>query len=344
LRHTLYENLTTTVSGGANLNDTTAGRENIYNGNLNLFYQRNIPWGAINLRADLDYTLTDREGFDEDIVQVNNEPQVLETGEVTLLDNPNVFLDSIVVTDVTGTILYAENRDYTVEEIDSFTRIERTFTGVIANGQTVLVDYRYLSDPTFDDSIFGQAYDIQLFLWNALTLSYGYRRAKQDIISGTIPENPIDDSSHVAEIRLDLGWTDTRFAYEDTDRESSISIRRWLAQQTFRFRPVRRFLTDVTGTYGWTEFKDTGETQDDYGVTGRLFWVPAGWCRFRVEGSWRKITGDVQDTEDAYAEAAIELSYRIWNGGIFYRYSNLRNNDQKQIRNELRVEIIRILW
>jgi hypothetical protein len=344
LSHLLYENLTTTVSAGANLNDTTAGRENIYDGNLELFYQRRIPWGNINLRTAFDYRLTDREGFDEDIIQVNNEAHVLETGEVTLLDNQNVFLDSIVVTDETGTIRYIENVDYTVEEVDSFTRISRTLVGDIGDGQTVLVDYRYLSDPTFDDSVFGQAYRVQFYLWNALTLGYGYRKADQHIISGPPPQNRIDDSAHAAEIRLNLGWSDTRFTYEDTDRASGISTTRWLAQQTFRFRPIRRFLANVTTTYGWTKFKDSDETQDQYGVAGTVSWTPAGWCRFRLEGSWKEISGDVQETEDAYVIAALELSYRIWSGGIYYRYSNVRNNEQRQIRNSLRVEIIRILW
>ena len=344
LQHLLYENLTTTVQAGAVVNDTTAGRQNIYDGNLNLLYQRKIPWGAIDLRADLDYRFTERDGFEGNSIQVTDEPHVLTTGVETLLDNQNVDLNSIVVTDVTGTILYIENVDYTVEEVDSFTRISRTVVGAIANGQTVLVDYRFLSDPDFDDSVFGQAYDIQLYLWNALTLRYGYLRTDQNIVSGPPPENTVDDRTHEAEIRLNLGWTDTRFTYEDTDRSSGASTTRWLASQTFRLRPVRRFLTDVTGSYGWTDFKDRGETQDQYGLTGRMFWVPAGWCRFRVEGSWQKISGDLQDTEDTNVTAALELSYRIWSGGIYYRFSDLKNNDQKQIKNELRVEIIRILW
>jgi hypothetical protein len=344
LQHLLYENLTTTVQAGAVVNDTTAGRENIYDGNLDLRYRRKIPRGFINLRADLDYRFTERDGFEGSSIQVTNESHVLETGVETLLDNQNVDLNSIVVTDVTGTILYIENVDYTVQEVDSFTRISRTVVGAIANGQTVLVDYRFLSDPDFNDSVFGQAYDIQLYLWNALNLRYSYLRTDQNIVSGTPPENTVDDRAHAAEIRLDLGWTDTRFRYEDTDRSSGASTTRWLASQTFRLRPVRRFLTDVTGSYGWTDFKDRGETQDQYGLSGRLFWVPAGWFRFRVEGSWQKISGDLQDTEDTNVTAALELSYRIWNGGIYYRLSDLKNNDQKQIKNELRVEIIRILW
>jgi len=344
LQHLLYENLTTTAEVGANLNDTTAGRENIYDANLNFLYQRKIPWGNITLSTDFDYTFTDRSGFDEVAVQVNNESHVLTTGVVTLLDNENVFPGTIVVTDVTGTIVYAENIDYTISQIDNFTRISRTTVGAIANGQTVLVDYRFRSDPTFDDAVFSQAYGIQLYLWNALTLGYAFRHAEQDTVSGTPPENPVDDTAHAAEIRLNLGWTDTRFTYEDIDRSSGISTTRWLASQTFRVRPVRRFLVDVTGSYGSTDIKDSGETQEQYGMSGRLFWTPAGWCRFRLEGFWNKITGDVEDSTDSNLTAGLEFSYRIWSGGIFYYFDNSEVDQVSRKRQAVTVEVIRILW
>jgi len=344
MQHLLYENLTTTAEAGANLNDTTAGRENIYDGGLNFLYQRKIPWGNLSLSADFNYAFTDRSGFDESVIQVNDEPHVLTTGVVTLLDNENVSINTIVVTDITGTIVYTENVDYTIGQVGNFTSISRTTVGAIANGQTVLVDYQYTSDPTFDDAIFNQAYRTQFYLWNALTLAYGFRHADQEIISGTPPDNTIDDTAHTAEIRLNLGWSDTRLTFEDTDRSSSISTTTWTASQTFRLRPVRRFFADFTGSYGMTDFKDTGQTQDQYGLSGRLFWTPTGWCRFRAEGFWNKISGDVQRTTDSSLSAGVEFSYRIWSGGIFYYFDNSKVEEASRKRQAVRVEILRILW
>ena len=343
LQHLLYENLTTTAQAGALLSDSTGGRQNVYDANLDFFYQRNIPWGAVNLRADFNYRLTERAGFEEDLIQISNEEHVL-TASGEFLDNPNVDLSSVVVIS-SSNVLLNEGGDYVIDQIDSFALLRlgnNPRPGIVDS--PVRVNYRYLSEPDFDDSVFGQTYNIQLYLWNALTLGYGYRRAKQDIISGTPPQNPIDDTGHTAEIRLNLGWTDTRFTYGDTDRSSSISTTRWLASQTFRFRPQARLLADVTGFYGWTDFKDSDQTQKEYGASGRLFWTPAGWCRLSLEGFWTKISGDLQDREDINITGSLELTYRIWRGGIYYRFSDLRNEDQKQIKNELRVEIIRILW
>jgi len=343
LQHLLYENLTTSFATGFNLNDFTGGEENVYDGDLNFLYTRKIPWGFLNLRSGWNYRYTTREG-NEAVITVTDEPHVLTTGEVTLLDNENVEIDTISVTDITGTIAYIENVDYTIEEVGSFTRISRTTVGAIANGQTVLVDYRFLSDPAFDDTVFNQAYGIQFFLWDALTLSYGYQHAKQDIVSGTPPDNTIDDTTQVAEIRLNLGWTDTRLTFEDRDRTDQTSTRRWLASQTFRIRPLRRLSFDITGTYGRTEFTDVGQEQEQYGGSSRLLWRPAGWCRFRAEGFLNKIKGDVEDQIDANFFAGLDLYYRIWRGAAGYYYDRSGSSDAYRKRHAVKFEIIRILW
>lgn len=343
LQHLLYENLTTTFTTGAVLNDFTGGEENTYDGDLSLLYQRNIPWGVLNLTSGWNYSYTTREGS-ETLIQVTDEPHILTTGEVTLLDNENVELDSITVTDITGTIPYIENVDYTIEEINTFVRISRTTVGDIANGQTVLVDYRFFRDPAFDDTVFNQAYGIQFYLWNALTLSYRYQHADQDIVSGPPPDNPLDDTTQAAEIRLDLGWTDTRLAAEDTDRSNGTSTRRWLASQTFRIRPARRVSLDITGSYGRTKFTDVGETQKQYGGSARLLWTPAGWCRFRMEGFLNKITGDVEDRIDANLFAGLDLSYRIWRGNVGYYYDRSGSSDTYRNRHAMIFEVIRVLW
>jgi len=343
LQHLLYENLTTSFATGFNLNDFSGGQENAYDGSLDLLYTRKIPWGVLNLRSGWDYRYTTRQG-NEALITVTDEPHVLTTGDVTLLDNQDVELDSIFITDITGTIPYIENIDYTIEEFGSFERISRTTTGAIANGQTVLVDYRFLSDPAYDDTVLNQGYGIQFYLWNALTLSYGYQHADQNIVSGTPPDNTINDTTQAAEVRLNLGWTDTRLTYEDRDRTDDTSTRRWLASQTFRVRPLRRLSFDITGSYGRTEFTDVNQEQHQYGGSSRLLWRPAGWCRFRMEGFYSKITGDVEDQISANFFAGVELSYRIWRGTAGYYYNKSGSSDAFRNQHALRLDILRILW
>jgi hypothetical protein len=103
-------------------------------------------------------------------------------------------------------------------------------------------------------------------------------------------------------------------------------------------------LFDITGSYGRTEFTDVNENQNQYGVSSRLIWTPAGWCRFRTEGFYNKITGDVEDRIDANFFAGVDLSYRIWRGNAGYYYDRSGSSDTYRNRHALKFEIIRILW
>ena len=109
-------------------------------------------------------------------------------------------------------------------------------------------------------------------------------------------------------------------------------------------RPARRFVWDITGSYGETKFTDVGEKQKQYGGSSRLIWSPTGWSRFRMEGFLTKITGDVQDQLDANFFAGIELYYRIWRGVAGYYYDRSGSSDEFRNRHALKFEIIRILW
>jgi hypothetical protein len=346
LTHLLYENLTTTLGGDATFNDFSGGQENSYEPRLDLLYQRRIPWGNFSLNGGWNYRVTTREGGDT-LIPVIDEPQTLFTGVVTLLDNDGVDLNSpILVTDITGTRVFVENQDYRLIPQDSFVQIERTVFGAIADGQTVLVDYSFFGDEAFDDALFSQIYGVQFHLWNALTLSYRFQKIDQEILSGPTPNDTVDDTIHAAEMQYNVKWSNTQLTFEDIDSSSRISSRRWRAQQTFTFRPWRPLFLNLKGFYQQTEFKDRDETEDFYGLRPRVVWTPARWARFDVEGFFEKISGDTQDRTQTGLNADLNLNYRIWSGNISYNFLVLEddNSDQKQVKQTLLFEIIRILW
>jgi hypothetical protein len=346
LTHLLYENLTTTLGGNATFNDFSGGQENSYGPRLDLLYQRKIPWGNLSLNSGWNYRITTREGEDT-LVPVIDEPQTLFTGVVTLLDNDQVNLNSpITVTDITGTRIFVENQDYRLIPRDSFVQIERNVSGDIADGQTVLVDYFFFSDPAFDDALFSQIYGIQFYLWKALTLSYRYQKIDQDILSGPTPNSTVDDTTHAAEMQYDVRWSNTQLTFEDIDSSSRVSSRRWRAQQTFTFRPWRPLFFNIRGFYQQTEFKDRNDTEDFYGLRSKLVWTPVRWCRFELEGFHDKVSGDTQERTQTGLNADLNLNYRIWNGNISYDFLKLEdeNSNEKRISQTLLFEIIRIIW
>ena len=67
-----------------------------------------------------------------------NEEQVLRDGEMTLLNKPYVDVNSVVVKDVSGTLIYQANFDYILLERAGYVEIQRIPGGLIPNKGTVI--------------------------------------------------------------------------------------------------------------------------------------------------------------------------------------------------------------
>lgn len=346
LSHRLYDNLTTNVGSKILAYNYSGGRENSADAFLDFAYRRPLSWGTLNLNAGWDYIYTDRGGFTEGIVQITNESHTLNTGEETFLDNYNVEPGSIIVTNSSGTIVYAENIDYTIDEIDNYIRITRSPFGAIEDGQLIEVNYRFLRDPEYDDTVFTQNYGIDLDFWNRWQLSYHYLRATQNILSGVPPEKKVDDTIHRARLRYDLGWSDTLLTYENNDRQSDLAYDRWELSEMLRYRPTWRLYFTLKGYYGQTTYKEREEEKDFYGGVSTFDWLLTRWCKFRVEGYYDEVDGNLEKTANTGVKAGLEFRYRIWTARFTYELTDQDNimNDYERTRQLFRFEIIRIMW
>jgi hypothetical protein len=345
LTHLLYENLTTNLGLRAEANEYSEDAETIYGARLNMRYLRDIPWGTITLQMGQSYEVTNRD-YNRQFAQVVDERQVLSDSLVTLLNQENVVLDSIEVTDLTGTIVYVSGVDYTLTQIDTFVRIQRTAFGAITDGQTVLCSYRYERSPAYDDGLYDQSYMLAFYLWSTLSVNYRYQHARQRILSGVAPDDPIDDTTESGALRLDFGWSDTRLSYTDSQKRSGISTFRWRAEETLRFHPSRRLFFSLTGYYGRTRFKDQDETEENFGSRVGLDWVPASWCQFSLNGFQDNVTGTTEETINTGASAELEMGYRIWGLKISGEFVNeeQRLEANERTRTTVRLEITRRLW
>lgn len=328
LTHTLYENLTTAASASAS---TSSEGEDNYGGNLNLGYQRRIPGGLINASLGQDYRVTKRS-VGEVFVQVVNESHQLATGEVTLLDNRNVDLSSILVSNADGSIIYVEDVDYTLELIGSSVRIIPTAFGAIAEGDTVLVNYSYLSNPAYDSSTYGQSYGIGFYLWSAWRVNYRYAHSQQDFISGTPPDVLAEYTRHTLDTDLSLKWSTTRFLYEDTDSTIGVSFSRWRFDENLVFRPLKNTFFSVSGHVGQTTLKELDAEEDFYGFRSDLQWRVTNWSRAKIEGFYSEVDGTSNKMETIGATARWEWFYRIWRGEATYRFLNEEDRISGQTR------------
>ena len=318
LSHSLYENLVTTATASAS---TGSDGENNYGGNANFNYQRRIPWGMIYASLGQDYRVTTRS-VGEVFLQVINEAHTLSTGDVTLLDNRNVDLSTIVVTSSDGSIVYTINIDYTLELVGTSVRISRTPFGAITDGLGVLVSYIYLSNPAYDSSTYSQSYGLGFYLWSAWRINYRYSHAQEDFLGGIRPDVLNEDTRHTLDTELKWKWSTTRFLYEDSESMSGVSTSRWRLDENLAFKPLQNTFFSISGYLGQTTFKETNSEENFYGVRSDLQWKVSNWSRARIEGFHGVVDGTSINTVDQGLAARLDWFYGIWTGDVTYRFLN----------------------
>jgi hypothetical protein len=346
LTHLLYENLTTSIGSRASQNSYSDGKETAGDGFLNFSYNRPLSWGTLGLNSGWDYLYTDRSRFTSNEALVTNETHALSLTKEIYLNHYNVNLDSLIISNNSGTIVYIENIDYTVEKINGYVRIHRVPFGSITDGQIVAVTYRYLRDAAYNDTVLTENYGFNFNLWRDWNFSYNITRITQNILAGETPQNLIDDTIQRADVRYDIGWSSTSLSYEDNNRLSSPAYTRREIQETLSFRPLLPFYMSLKGYFGQTEYKDHVETDDFYGGVATCDWLLNRWSKLRFEGFYNKTIGDYEETENTGLKTGLEFRYRIWTTRFSYQYTdqNYIKTDSQRTEQLARVELIRALW
>ncbi len=315
-----YKNLSTLINARGSSSQFTGGKTTIYGAGLNVNYGKEIPWGRFNINTRHNYNINKRD-ITANFIQVIDESITLTTWAITLLENENADIGSIVITDTTGTILYLRDIDYRITEIDSFVRISRIPFGGINDDDTVLVNYRYLSNPAFDYSTFSQSYKINLKLWSAWRIHYSFSHSKQRFLSGIPPDRLTDGTIHTAGTELRWKWSLTKLKFRDRDT-TNVPTTSWNASETVSIRPFKKGFFSLSGNYGETKLKDTGEIQKFYGLHSNIQWVITKRSRLQIEGFYDKISGTALKTVDTGFSSLLEWYYRIWRVSLRYRFSH----------------------
>jgi hypothetical protein len=344
LTHHLLDRLTTDAGAAAAFNNYVGGSEDLYQADLGFLYRRPMPWGSVELGAAYDYGVTRRSGSENTIP--TDMRLTLSTGTETLLDKENVLLESIVVTDLAGAIVYTENIDYQIDTLGPDVRISRTLLGAIAEGQQVVVHYSYRIDAGYDDSRFGQKYRFNLALWSCLYLAYVHSHIDQDILSGEPPNDPLDDTSDTLRLSYVTKWTDTQLLYDTQDRTNgNSSVTRSIIQR-INLKLARTFFLTLSGNIGDRDFWELDEKETFYSVGSSLGWMPRWWCYWNLAYLRNTIAGDRQDELDTEFATTVKAIYGLWTASVSYR---LRDQDDKENgeslwRQEMIFQVTRRLW
>ncbi len=134
--------------------------------------------------AGAGYSVTD-DNTQPGLNSVVNESQTLADTVTTFLNNPNVVLSSVVVTNLSGAITYLLNVDYILIPHGILTEIQRLPTGAIPNATTVLVSYQFQSDLPIKYGTTDLHGRVTLDLFNHLTLYVNRQSTENTVLSGT---------------------------------------------------------------------------------------------------------------------------------------------------------------
>jgi hypothetical protein len=155
-------------------------------------YSKPLGFGTLGIAGSVRQERNDQEST-SDSVQIFDEPVTLDATTPVDLANDFVVASSVVVTNTAGTQVFIEGADYRLIVVGSTTSIQRLIDGNIFDGQTVLVDYEYLTSGTakFDRLSANISATLDFLEYAHAQVRYGF--IGSDLLSGEFT-TPINDA------------------------------------------------------------------------------------------------------------------------------------------------------
>jgi hypothetical protein len=343
-RHSLYGSLTSIVRMNIlrenRYSAPSAGNNRIGSRNRESFegrleYQRNLAWGRIHLNYSDIRGREDNQAETRTRSTSNEAHQLTDGNEPRLLAN-DVDLFSVVVSDVTGFIIYVADLDYRLVEIGGVTFIFREPGGDIEDGDTVQVDYTSRVSPDLVFDTFSKAFGTRLDLQRGYSFYTRHVSAHDAYVSGTLGESLRDQST--ALYGLEVEWR--RFSlsqeYEKNSlRESEYNARRSMLRWSDRL--LDKLHVSLGGQHTRTEHIDRDQTfrytQFNLRVSGRiaheLTMEAESWTRFdRGEGSGVEQNSDLTGHRLRFVK---QLRAMRITAGLFYRNAFTNGSRDKRL-------------
>lgn len=185
---------------GTGLSGALAGRGESYRGShlgyslwaldASMQYQKALPLGQATLSYNASYSRRDQQAMAQGSRLLGEHVTLAGTSPVTL-GKPQVLLGSVMVSNLSRTQTFLEDRDYVLTRIGLGVRIQRLIGGNIVDGQEVLIDYDFDVGGTYALSQFDNSVALT---WAYEFLSLSARRSETtprlDSGSPTTPLNP----------------------------------------------------------------------------------------------------------------------------------------------------------
>lgn len=167
LSHQLFRSLHTTLNLDYSRMNHTVYIENIIKSGLTVAYTKKISAkGQLSLTYHYSLVHLNKNGRSA-AIQTKNEEYILSDNQIILLNRVDINIQSVVVKDSTGTIIYQLNVDYKLIDRNPELEIRRIPGGMIANNMAVYIDYTTVQPGTYKYDTENHSFGANVVLFNS---------------------------------------------------------------------------------------------------------------------------------------------------------------------------------
>lgn len=286
LTHQLYKSLRTSISYQYNTIFNSQYKEKINRVDFILNYVKKIPFNGI---LSINYQISNNHQEKQSetlILSVSREEQRLSDDEILLLNSQNINTSSVVVKDVTGTIIYSLNLDYILIPRNEFLEIQRMPGGQIPNNTNVFIDYTSLQPRSYQFNILNNFLGTNISLFKN-KVNFYFNTSKQDYI------NPLNEefltlnffNRNVYGTRFKLGSLNGGI---EIDNYKSTIIPYYLIKYflTVHGSIRERIYFSLNGSLSdYQMILKEGLKQKDLNISGNVFYMFNNNTKLKLEGS-----------------------------------------------------------
>jgi hypothetical protein len=247
---------------------------------------------------------------------VTDESHTLSVGFPVFLDNRNVDVSSVLITDAFVTLL-VEGLDYELQVVGEEVRVVRLRDPVFPIvGEEILVDYLFMpgGDLLYDSTTIHAGASVELF--RRFRISYRFNDVSQDLREGDPETNRLQE---VTDHRVDIRYFEgnrSGFGYEVSafyqDHDSTFSpFVSYGVDGNIVLRVWQRNTVDLSASYSISEFPDTDEETDVLTTTGTLVSAVGPTSNLILEALYRDVGGSIDERTSFKFSVRFEAVFRL---------------------------------
>ncbi|MDF1548426.1 MAG: hypothetical protein P1P88_11435 [Bacteroidales bacterium] len=328
LKHKLYASLNTNVFfEHYNLNQT-AYKEFNNKAGINFHYTKKIPKGQLSLSYRYYWHHQEMEAQNT-FITIINEEQNLTDGQLVILNRAYIELASVIVKDISGTIIYQPDFDYILIERNNIIEIQRLPGGQIQNNETVYIDYTALQPGSYQYDASNNSFAANIFLFGKLIELYFQASDLKYINFQNVDHLTLNKYTQiVAGGNLDFGFA--RLGAEYDNYNSNIipyQRMRYYIQLNKTF--YKRMICSLNGNVSIYEKTVEKIHQQFADISGKIAYRFGFQSHISVEFGYRNQQGDGIDLDLLTGRTEFSTSYRQMTfklGADIYSRNHLSDN------------------